>query len=188
MINGMKYGAIYADPPWSFKTWSAKGQGKSAENHYQTLSIDDMCTLPVQDMAANDCVLFMWICWPQLPDALCVIDAWGFKYKTCGFAWVKADPQHPDKPRMGMGYWTRSNSEVCLLATRGKPKRLHADVRQAIIEPAREHSRKPDAIRERIQRLVAGPYLEMFARTETPGWDTWGNETNKFPIVEGPLS
>jgi N6-adenosine-specific RNA methylase IME4 len=81
---------------------------------------------------------------------------------------------------MGLGYWTRANSEVCLLATRGKPKRLNADVRQAIVEPRRQHSRKPDCVPGRIERLVAGPYLELFARTKRPGWTVWGNQTDKF--------
>ena len=84
---------------------------------------------------------------------------------------------------MKLGYWTRANSEVCLLATRGKPKRVNADVRQAIIAPSREHSRKPDGIHERIERLVAGPYLELFARQQRPGWTAWGNETEKFTNV-----
>ena len=99
---------------------------------------------------------------------------------------MKADNTQPhffqeDVPaQVGMGYWTRANTEPCLLATRGKPKRLNADVRQGIIAPRREHSRKPDGIHERIERLVAGPYLELFARQSRPGWTTWGNETTKF--------
>jgi N6-adenosine-specific RNA methylase IME4 len=121
--------------------------------------------------------------------ALEVIEAWGFKYKTCGFVWVKANGQQinmfdDDIPvQIGTGYWTRSNSEVCLLATKGQPKRLNADVRQGIIAPRRQHSRKPNGIHERIERLVAGPYLELFARQERQGWTTWGNETQKFGSV-----
>jgi N6-adenosine-specific RNA methylase IME4 len=142
--------------------------------------------LPVADVAAEDCVLFMWACWPMLPEALKVIDAWGFTYKTCGFDWMKANNRQPDMFRedadvqVGMGYWTRANSEPCLLATRGKPKRLNADVRMGIIEPRRQHSRKPDCVHGRIERLVAGPYLELFARTPREGWTVWGNETDKF--------
>ncbi len=115
-----------------------------------------------------------------------VIKQWGFEYKTCGFAWMKADVSTVDlfggsvQTHMGLGYWTRANSEVCLLATRGSPKRLNADVRQGIIAPRREHSRKPDGVHERIERLVGGPYLELFARQERSGWTVWGNETNKF--------
>jgi N6-adenosine-specific RNA methylase IME4 len=115
-----------------------------------------------------------------------LIRAWGFEYKTCAFSWMKAHAGQIEMFRddfdalMGMGYWTRANNEVCLLATRGKPKRLNADVRQGIIAPRREHSRKPDGIHERIERLVAGPYVELFARATRPGWDAWGNEVGKF--------
>ena len=105
-------------------------------------------------------------------------------YPTLGFCWVKGDalPMFPDdaKDQMGTGYWTRSNTEVCLFASRGKPKRVNADVRQVILEKRREHSRKPDCVHDRIERLVAGPYLELFARAERPGWTTWGNEVGKF--------
>ncbi len=179
-------GAIYADPPWSYKTWSAKGTGRSAEQHYGTMSIEDIAALPVTDLAAPDCVLFMWATWPTLPDALKVIAAWGFEYKTAAFDWMKAsvstidlfpDPKSAD---MKLGHWTRSNSEPCLLATRGKPKRLNADVRMGIIESGRQHSRKPDCVPARIERLVGGPYLELFARTTRPGWQSWGNQLDKF--------
>jgi len=143
-------------------------------------------TLPVADYAAEDCVLFLWTCWPVLQWALRTIEVWGFDYKTCGFCWVKAHAQQLEmfqediEPHMTLGYWTRSNSEICLLATRGNPKRIGTDVRQAIIAPRREHSRKPDGIHERIERLVAGPYLELFARQRRLGWDCWGNEVDKF--------
>jgi N6-adenosine-specific RNA methylase IME4 len=118
-----------------------------------------------------------------------IIEAWGFTYKTCGFDWMKADDRQPDMFRdsvpvqVGMGYWTRANSEPCLLATRGKPKRLNADVRMGIIEPRRQHSRKPDCVPSRIERLVEGPYLELFARTQRPGWTVWGNQTDKFEVA-----
>jgi N6-adenosine-specific RNA methylase IME4 len=148
--------------------------------------MDEIAALPVADLAAEDCVLFMWVCWPSLPEALRIIEAWGFTYKTCGFDWMKAHAGQIEMFRddadvqVGMGYWTRANSEPCLLATRGKPKRRNADVRQAIIEPRREHSRKPDCVPARIERLVEGPYLELFARTQRPGWTVWGNQTDKF--------
>lgn len=186
---------IYADPPWHFKTYNEKGRQRSPDwkpfkgspsIHYDTMSAENIRALPVVDLAADDCCLFLWICWPLLPEALALIEAWGFTYKTCGFDWVKAhagqmDMLHDDnKVQIGMGYWTRSNSEVCLLATRGKPKRLKADVRQAIIEPRREHSRKPICVYERIERLVAGPYIELFARTRREGWSSWGNQVGKF--------
>jgi N6-adenosine-specific RNA methylase IME4 len=181
------FGAIYADPPWSFRVWSKDtGQGRSAESHYGTMPMDEIAKLPVSDLAAEDCVLFMWACWPSIPDALDIIKAWGFEYKTCGFDWMKAHAGQIEMFRddadvqVGMGYWTRANSEPCLLATRGKPKRRNADVRMGIIEPRRQHSRKPDCVPSRIERLVVGPYLELFARTQRPGWTVWGNQTDKF--------
>ena len=179
-----KYGAILADPPWRFRTWSETNQTKSASRYYELMHTDDISNMPVAERASDDCVLFLWITWPNMPDALKVIEAWGFTYKTCAFCWVKGKslPLFPDdfKDKMGMGYWTRANSEVCLLATRGKPKRKHADVRQIIQAPIREHSRKPDEIYGRIERLVDGPYLEMFARQAYPNWDSWGDEVGKF--------
>jgi N6-adenosine-specific RNA methylase IME4 len=169
------FGAILADPPWRFETWSAKGMGRAPD--YSTMTLGEINSLPVGLLVGRDCVLFLWISWPMLEHALHLIDRWGFKYKTCGFAWVKSVGCDV---AVGTGDWTRANSEVCLLATRGKPKRLNADVRQGIIEPRREHSRKPDCVHERIERLVAGPYLELFARQSRPGWTTWGNEATKF--------
>lgn len=183
------FGAIYADPPWDFKTWSGKPNARGPQNHYGTLQIPDIALLPIWEFAADNCVLFVWVCWPILLGVQEVIESWGFEYKTCAFSWTKANASQPDMFRddadasVGMGYWTRANSEVCLLATRGKPKRLHADVRQGIIEPRREHSRKPDCVYSRIERLVAGPYLELFARTTRPGWTAWGNEVGKFAEV-----
>lgn len=190
-----KYAAIYADPPWLFKNlWGGRPaktpagySSRAVEPHYDRLEDVEIASLPVSELAAPDCVLFMWACWPHMRAAWDVLDGWGFKYKTCAFTWMKADPYRlfaDDKtPFAGMGYWTRANSEVCLLATRGKPKRLHADVRQGIIAPRREHSRKPDEIYGRIERLVAGPYVELFARTQRSGWDAWGNQVGKFAEV-----
>lgn len=180
------YGAILADPPWLYEVWSAKGTGRSAEQHYGVMSAADIAALPVQDLAAGDCALFCWVTWPCLKQAIALIETWGFTYKTCGFDWMKANNTQPDffqeevSAQVGLGHWTRSNTEPCLLATRGRPKRLNADVRQGIIAPRREHSRKPDGIHERIERLVGGPYLELFARQRRHGWDCWGNETDKF--------
>jgi N6-adenosine-specific RNA methylase IME4 len=188
------FGAILADPPWAYDVWKAtekpRHQGNLygiAERHYETLSIRDLALLPIGELAAPDCVLFCWVTWPCLRQSFHVLDAWGFEYKTCAFAWMKADASQtdmfPDDIPVwpGLGHWTRANSEVCLLATRGSPKRLNAGVRQGIIAPRREHSRKPDGIHERIERLVAGPYLELFARQSSrPGWSFWGNQIEMF--------
>jgi len=189
------FGAILADPPWRFKTWDnqeairkTRGDGTftSANVHYRTMPTAEICALPIRNLAASDCSLFLWCSWPQMPDALSVITAWGFTFKTCGFLWAKAHARQLEMfqdyidPLMGLGYWTRANSEPCLLATCGHPHRIDATVHQVIIEPRREHSRKPDCVYERIERLVAGPYLELFARQRRPGWTVWGNEIDKF--------
>lgn len=181
------YSIIYADPPWAFKTWTSDARiaSRGSATPYQTMTMQDISSLPVSEWCAPDCALFMWVVWPTLPEAMKVIEAWGFEYKTCAFCWMKADPYKlwalEEDVYMGLGYWTRANSEVCLLATRGKMKRIDAGIRQGIIQPRREHSRKPDEVAERIVQLCGDlPRLEMFARTSRPGWDVWGNETDKF--------
>lgn len=189
MFEGLSppYGAILADPPWKFQPWGKNYiSGRDPENYYSLMTGPEIKAMPVADLAADDCVLFLWVTWPLLLQGLEVIAAWGFTYKTCAFAWMKANGSQMDlfndeiEADMKLGYWTRANSEVCLLGTCGKPKRLNADVRQGIIEPARQHSRKPDCVHERIERLVAGPYLELFARQRKDKWDAWGNEVGKF--------
>lgn len=177
-----KYGAILSDPPWNFKCWSGKGTARAADNHYDTMKLADIKALPVGDLAAEDCALFLWCVMPQLPEAIEVGRAWGFEYKTCAFSWMKLNKKSPGI-FTGLGYWSRANAELNLLFTRGSPKRLNRDVKQAILEPVREHSRKPDTTYERIERLVGGPYLELFSRSDRPGWTSWGHETGKFGKV-----
>jgi N6-adenosine-specific RNA methylase IME4 len=174
----MSYGVIYADPPWHFKTWSNNGRGRTADAWYDTMSIGDIKQLPVAEYAAPDCVLLLWTIDPFLEVAFDVIKAWGFEFKTVGFYWVKTNKD--GSPFMGLGRWTRLNPEQCLLATRGQPKRLAGGVRKLITSPRREHSRKPEEAYPRIEQLVAGPYLELFARESRAGWDNWGNETALF--------
>lgn len=169
-----RYGVIYMDPPWAFATYSSKGEDRAAGNHYSVDSLDAIAALCVPKLAADDCVLLMWTTWPFLPQAMGLIDAYGFDYKTCGFDWMKTDAD--GSPSIGNGYWTRANTEPCLLATRGKPLRLDAGVAMAVLAPLGRHSAKPEEIYERIERLVGGPYLELYARKERPGWTTWGNE------------
>jgi N6-adenosine-specific RNA methylase IME4 len=169
------YGAIYADPPWSFVTYSRKGKGRSAEAHYDCMGLDDIKTMSVADWAAKDCALFLWTTDPLLPHALDVIAAWGFVYKTVAFTWVKTTKDGTGFP-IGCGYWTRANPELCLLATRRRPQRISRSVRQLILAPRRAHSQKPEAVYERIESLVAGPYLELFARNCRPDWASWGHE------------
>lgn len=166
--------------------------------HYDTMTLDEICAIPVQTVAADDCMLLMWVVDSMIPEALAVGAAWGFEFKTVGFYWAKqrrdgssrARPDDLETGRafpMGTGYWTRGNPEQCFLFTRGKPKRLSAGVRKLIMSPRREHSRKPDEFFDRTEKLVAGPYLELFARQARPGWTVWGNQTDRFnePLTEG---
>lgn len=171
-----KYNIIYADPPWSYKTYSEKGKTHSAEKHYPTMSIEDIKSLPVSEIADKDCVLFMWTTFPCLKQAFDVLECWGFEYKTVAFVWIKQN-KISDSLFWGMGYWTRSNSEICILATKGHPKRINNSVHQVVISHIEQHSKKPDEIRERIVTLMGNiPRVELFARQKTIGWDAWGNE------------
>ena len=171
-----KYNIIYADPAWHFKTYSNKGEKRSAIQYYDCLNNNDICNLPVNDIANDDCILFIWVIDSMLPEALQVIKKWIFKYKTVAFTWVK-QIKKSNGYFTGMGYWTRCNPEQCLLATKGKPKRLSKAVRQLIISKRQEHSRKPDEIRKRIIELCGDlPRIELFARQRVEGWDCWGNE------------
>jgi N6-adenosine-specific RNA methylase IME4 len=185
--SGQRFGVVYADPSWLFEAYSGKGKQRSAERHYDTLPLDEIKALPVARLAADDCALLLWAVSPELPGALEVIEAWGFDYKTVGFAWVKTTPSAEcisldgDGLHRGMGYHTRSNIEVCLLATRGSPTRLAADVPQVVVAPVGEHSAKPPEARRRIERLYPGPYLELFARRPADGWTVWGNEVSPPP-------
>ena len=174
-----QYGVIYADPPWYFKTYSNKGKDRSPEKHYPCLNLADIISLPVSKLAKDDAVLLMWVVDPLLDQAFKVIDAWGFKYKTVGFTWAKTN-RKSEGYFTGLGYWTRGNPEMCLLATKGKPKRISKSVPQLVVEQRREHSRKPDIMYNHIENLLEGPYIELFARTQRNGWDSWGNQTDKF--------
>jgi N6-adenosine-specific RNA methylase IME4/ParB-like chromosome segregation protein Spo0J len=173
---GQKFAVIHPDCPWEFHTYSGKGKQRSAERYYDVSSIEALKALPVAPLAAKDSALFLWAVWPELPGALELIKAWGFEYKTVAFVWVKqVSDENPDL-HMGMGYWTRSNTEICLLATKGNPQRMAMDVPQVILAPVGPHSAKPEEARRRIERLFIGPYLELFARQPVEGWTVWGNE------------
>lgn len=175
MVNPDKtYHTILIDPPWAFRTYTEDDAiaQRAPGQHYPTMPLNEIAGLPIPKLAARNCALFMWAVDAHLLQALKLIDIWGFTYRTRAFTWIK--------PGIGMGYWTRKQTETCLLATYGSPGRYAKDVREVIEAPRREHSRKPDEIYDRIEALVGGPYLEMFARKTRPGWDSWGNETRKF--------
>lgn len=179
----MKYDVILADPPWAFEVWNKDtGAGRSAESHYPTMSTQDICQLPIP--AADNCALFLWSCWPTLPDALDVVSAWGFTYKTIAWVWVKAKESGMGF-FTGMGYYTRGNTEPCLLAVRGRmPVDDHA-IQSLIYSPVREHSRKPDEQYAKIDRLYPNTRrLELFARRRREGWDAFGNEVENSIALE----
>lgn len=168
-----KYAIIYADPPWSYRN---KGTRAAADKHYTTMSIEDIKALPVADIADEDCVLFLWATFPCLPEALEVIREWEFTYKTLAFCWVKRNRKSPGW-FWGLGNWTRSNPEICLLAVKGHPQRVSASVHSVIEAPVGRHSGKPKEARERIVELLGDvPRIELFARERVPGWDAWGDE------------
>lgn len=163
-----KYNIIYADPPWKYKVWSQKtGLGRSAESHYKTMDKIDIQKLPIENLCEKDCTLFLWVTAPCLEEGLELIKKWGFTYKTFGFTWIKQNKKS-DSLFWGMGYYTRANTEICLLATKGKPlHRISKAVHQVVISKIREHSRKPDEVRERIIELFGDiPRIELFARQE----------------------
>lgn len=181
-MSKKKYKVIYADPPWRYQQKSLSG---AAENHYPTMSIQELCELPVDELADKDSMLFLWTTFPMLSEALQLIKAWGFTYKTVAFVWVKQNKKSPTW-FYGLGFWTRSNAEICLLAKRGKPKRNSASVHQLIIAPVEKHSKKPDETRKRIEQLMGDvPRVELFARQKSEGWDVWGNEVECDITMEG---
>lgn len=181
MTSRTKFNIIYADPPWQYNDKSTNRGG--AERHYRTVDIESLKKLKVSMVAADDCALFMWVTFPLLQESLDLIKAWGFTYKTMAFTWVKRN-KIKDSLFWGMGHWTRSNPEICLLAVRGKPKRLGKGVHSVIKSPIQQHSRKPEETRQRIIELLGDiPRLEMFCREAPEGWATWGNECENSVFI-----
>ena len=165
-----KYNIIYADPPWKYLT----------SVNYPTVPIEEIKRFPIDNIAEEDCALFLWATYPILPECIETLKALGFRYVTVAFTWVKTN-KNDGKPFFGLGNWTRANAEICLLGIRGKLKRKSTKVRQVVLSPLREHSRKPDEIRDSIVELLGDlPRIELFARQTVKGWDCWGNETTKF--------
>ena len=167
-----KYSIIYADPPWKY--------GTDVSKHYDCVPIDEIYKFPIDKIASENCALFLWVTFPILPEALETVRKWGFRYVTVAFNWIKTN-KRKGTPFMGMGNWTRANAEICVFGVRGKLKRKSNKVSQIVLSPLREHSRKPDEIRDKIVDLMGDlPRIELFARQKVNGWDSWGNETNKF--------
>ncbi len=180
-IPNKKYQIIYADPPWSYRDKANAGK-RGAGHKYTTQSSEWLENLPVKDIADKNCILFLWVTMPKLNECFSLIESWGFTYKTVGFTWVKRNKISPSW-FWGMGSWTRANAEVCLIATKGKPKRLDAGVHSVIDTPIERHSKKPDAVRDRIVKLMGDlPRIELFARERAKGWDSWGNELEEMEM------
>jgi N6-adenosine-specific RNA methylase IME4 len=190
ILSNRNYNIIYADPPWPYNNWSTselnklgeKWARKNGRSPYKSMTIDEIYNLPVEQLADKDCVLFLWATFPKLREAWNTITARGFEYKTIAFNWVKKNKK-TDGYHFGLGYWTRGNSEVCLLGTRGHLKRVSNRVSQLVFSNIREHSQKPDEVREKIVELMGDlPRIELFARARFEGWDVWGDEVDNSSL------
>lgn len=200
------FGLALVDPPWAFRTFNGRRRTptqkrfREAEDHYPTMSVAEMAALPVGDAMAKDAAIAMWVVGSHCDAALELGQAWGFRFATDLFYWLKQKLVAADQidlftgdippPRMSMGYYTRKQLEPCWLFTRGRGLKVRAhDVRQLIIAPSTGHSRKPPEQYARLERLFGDvPRIELFARSRRAGWDAWGNEVGKFEDSVGPTA
>jgi site-specific DNA-methyltransferase (adenine-specific) len=190
------YNIVYADPPWSYTRTIGNGtiRRTDGQSHYPTMSVDSLRQIGyhVNRISRKNSALLLWATLPNLPAALQVMESWGFKYKTCWCTWVKTN-KAGDKPFFGVGYYTRSNAELCLLGVKGKiasfKKLVEDEVRDGnpnamssiCIEPPRQHSRKPETVRNNIVTFFGDvPRIELFAREQSPGWCVLGNQSDKY--------
>ena len=174
-----KYKLIYADSPWSYEGKNSPRYGGAS---YPCMTDEQLKELPIYRIADKNCILFFWATHPVLNRAFEIISAWGFKYRTCAFVWAKTN-RKSGTFYSGLGYWTNQNSELCLLATKGRPKRIRKNVKQLIVAPLGRHSAKPPEIRDRIVELMGDiPRIELFARERVPGWDALGNDVDGLDI------
>lgn len=192
-LGSHHYQVITADPPWRYRA------GGNRKPPYPTMTLDELKALPVRDLAAPNCAMFMWTSGPFLGWSMDLLKWWGFTYKTYTFVWVKTWPREDgrlfvdwqevldgpdfDAGAMGTGHWTHANAEIVLFGTRGDPQRLNTGVRQLIVDARRQHSAKPAETHARVERLLAGPYLELFGRRQRRGWTVWGNQAHKFDAL-----
>ncbi len=183
-LTPFSYQTLLVDPPWRFSNWSEKGEAKNPVAHYPCMRMPELLGLPVNHLAAQDCAMIMWATAPMLPEALQLLAAWGFEYKSMG-AWAKQSSTGA-KWAFGPGYVYRSALEPYIVGTRGKPKVRSHSVRNLIVAPTREHSRKPDQMHADVEALYDGPRAELFSRQRRPGWDAWGNDADRFPAEDTP--
>jgi N6-adenosine-specific RNA methylase IME4 len=194
-----KYNIIYADPAWAYRVHvkdnnnpnRPHGAIRNANHYYNTMSTEEIKNLPVNEIADKNCILFLWVTNPLLPEGLEVIKSWGFEYKTVGFVWMKTYKKS-GKIWVGMGHYTRSSAELCLIATKGRVPVINRSIRQGIIAPVEEHSKKPAEVRDLIVKMYGDlPRIELFARQTSLGWDYWGNQipvvTENEPVALPPL-
>lgn len=185
------YGAIVADPPWSFRVRKSHKEVRNPDRHYRTMSLEEIEAMPVKDIAARACHLFLWVPGPLLVIGahLPIMRAWGFKPSASGFVWIKLrrkfdpctfNPVIESDLHIGLGMTTRKNAEFVVLGRRGSARRKSNSVREVILSPVREHSRKPDEFYRRVEQYCDGPYAELFSREDRLGWHCWGNEAGKF--------
>jgi N6-adenosine-specific RNA methylase IME4 len=175
--------AIHMDPPLAFRTYSSRGEGRTPQHHYSCLAIEILAGMPVANCAADDCYLFLWVPLRSVYLVKPLMEGWGFNFSGSAFAWAKRTKLDTGW-HFGSGYTTRHNAEICWLGRRGSPRRRSAAVRELIVAPVREHSRKPDEVYQRIEELTEGPYLDLFARQQRPGWCCWGDELDRFSNQE----
>jgi len=180
-----KYEIILADPPWEYRQCGSKNNSRGmAKQHYDTMSTEDICALPIRSISTDNAICFMWATFPNIGEALKVLAAWDFLYKTAAFIWVKKN-KRSDTYFWGMGAYSRACAEICLLGisknTRASDMVISHSVHQIIDAPIEEHSKKPDIVRDKIIELLGDrPRIELFARQRCRGWDAWGLETDKF--------
>lgn len=204
----MKYNIIYADPPWKYNSRAnhkTRFRG-GACGHYPLMTMAEIAALPIGSLAARDCALLMWCTFPYLADQIKLFEHWGFPYRTNFLNWTKLNPRGYDLPAddpnyapgkqyvlysdglfhsvfFGVGYYSKSNAEICLLGMRGQLPTISDAVSSAILAPRREHSRKPDEAYERIEAVFGDvPRIELFARRSAPGWSVTGNSIDGTDI------
>ena len=187
--TGKRFPVIYADPPWPWSGHLGSGMSR-ADHHFGLSTLDEIKSLPVASLAADDSALLLWCTGPHIAigSHVEVIRAWGFKPSTIAFVWVKQNRSDGRVRTRGQGCWTTANAEVCFIATKGSPTRLAFDVHQVVLAPVGQHSEKPEEVRRRIEGLFPGPYLELYGRKPVPNWTVWGNEIPReqfgSPILE----
>lgn len=172
------YSLLCIDPPWTFATFSPKGWGKSAQRHYRCMTMDDIAALPVRDLAAENCLVWLWCTAPMLDQQIAIMRGWGARYVTSG-VWCKTTAS--GKLAFGTGYSLRNCHEPIVLGAFGRPRIVSRSVRSVIMAPVREHSRKPDMAFDAARALIPyGRAAELFSRQSRPGFDAWGNEAGAF--------